>query len=81
MSTRSAKTYQQSISNDEGLVNARAFLEAYDRPEITALLARRFVVPRGLARLWWSVRTTYLSRPEMARRMGELRAALPSLVA
>ena len=61
------------------LPSARAFLQAYDRPEIVALLAPRLVVPRGLARLWWSVRTTYLSRKELARRIGELRAALPSL--
>ena len=69
------------IAPDRWLPSARGFLEAYGRPEIIALLARRFVVPRGLARLWWSVRTTYLSRAELARRIGELRAALPSLTA
>ena len=58
------------------LPGARRFLEAYERPEISALLARRFVAPRGLARVWWSVRTTYLSRAELARRIDELRAAL-----
>ena len=60
---------------------ACAFLAAYGRKEIVALFAKRFVMPSGLARIWWSVRTTYLSRPEMARRIGELRAALPSLPA
>ena len=57
---------------------ARSFLEGYGRPEISARLARRFAIPRGLERLWWSVRTTYLSRAELARRIGELRAALPA---
>jgi RNA polymerase sigma factor (sigma-70 family) len=69
------------IAADHWLRNARSFLAAYDRPEIIALLARRFVVPRGMARLWWSVRTTYLSRAELTRRIGELRAALPSIAA
>ena len=69
------------IAADRWLPCACAFLKAYGRAEIIALLARRFVLPRGLARLWWAVRTTYMSRPEMARRIGELRAALPSLAA
>ena len=58
------------------LPGARRFLEAYGRPEIIALLVRQFTVPRGLARLWWSVRTTYLSRAELTRRIGELREDL-----
>lgn len=69
------------VRADEWLPFANSFLEAYARPEIIALLACRLVVPRGLARLWWSVRTTYLSRRELARRIEELRAALPSLTA
>jgi hypothetical protein len=48
------------IPSDRWLPGARAFLEAYGRPEIVRLLDQRLVVPRGLARLWWSVRTTYL---------------------
>ena len=63
-------------TSDRWLENARAFLEGYGRPEIVALLARKFVVPHGLARLWWSVRTTYLSRAELTRRIGELRASI-----
>ena len=61
------------------LPSARHFLEGYRRPEIIARLARRFVAPRGLARLWWLVRTTYLSRAELTRRIDELRAALPAI--
>ena len=63
------------------LPSARSFLEGYERAEIIALLARRFVAPRGLARLWWSVRTTWLSRAELARRIAELRAVLPAIAA
>ena len=69
------------ITADRWLPSACAFLNAYGRPEIIALMAKRFVLPRGLARLWWSVRTTYLARPEMARRIAELHTALPSLAA
>ena len=57
---------------------ASAFLKAYDRPEIIALLAPRLVPPRGLARIWWAVRTTYLPRRELARRLADLRASLPA---
>ena len=64
------------VAGDRWVENARAFLEAYGRPEIIALLGGRFVVPHGLARLWWSVRTTYLSRAELTRRIGELRVSI-----
>jgi len=53
---------------------ARAFLEAYARPEILACLRPRLVGPRGLARLWWAVRTTYLTSGELSARIAELRA-------
>jgi hypothetical protein len=66
------------IPSDHWLPGARAFLEAYGRPEIVRLLELRLVVPRGLARLWWSVRTTYLPQKELARRITALRAMLPS---
>ncbi len=58
---------------------ASAFLQGYGRKEIIAELARRLVLPRGLSRIWWAVRTTYLARPELARRLGALQAALPRL--
>jgi hypothetical protein len=64
------------IPADRWLPGARAFLEAYGRPEIVRLLDQRLVVPRGLARLWWSVRTTYLPQKELAQRITALRAAL-----
>lgn len=52
---------------------AGAFLESYGRPEILARLATRLVRPRGLACLWWAVRTTYLTPAELAARIAELR--------
>jgi hypothetical protein len=58
------------------LLNARAFLHAYGRPEIVALMRERFVVPNGLPRLWWAVRTTYLATDELERRVRALRESL-----
>ena len=66
------------IAADRWLPCAAAFLQTYDRPEIIAQLARRLVLPSGLARIWWAVRTTYLPRAELARRLAELRASLPA---
>jgi hypothetical protein len=67
------------ITTEHWLPSARAFLGAYGRPEIVSALERKLIVPRGIARLWWSVRTTYLSPPELARRIAALRAVLPGL--
>lgn len=64
------------IAADRWQPCASAFLETYDRPEIIAQLAPRLVLPSGPARIWWAVRTTYLPRAELARRLAELRASL-----
>ncbi len=58
------------------LPGARAFLDAYGRPEIVARLRARLVAPHGLARVWWAVRTTYLAPAELARRLAALRGSL-----
>jgi hypothetical protein len=55
---------------------ATAFLDAYDRPEVVARLTPRLVLPRGIPRLWWAVRTSYLPGPELSRRLELLRDAL-----
>lgn len=55
---------------------AEAFLEGYDRPGIVERLAPRLILPRGIPRLWWAVRTTYLPGAELARRFELLRDAL-----
>ena len=64
------------VSADEWMPLATSFLQAYDRPEIAALLPARLVLPRGIPRLWWAVRTTYLPRAELSRRLAMLRDAL-----
>lgn len=55
---------------------ARVFVDAYGVPEITARLIERLVAPRGVARLWWAVRTTYLAPRELHERLAALRSAL-----
>jgi hypothetical protein len=64
------------VADEEWLPLATAFLETYDEPEVVARLAARLVLPRGIPRLWWAVRTTYLAEGELARRLELLREAL-----
>ena len=64
------------ISAEKWLPIARAFLAAYDRPEIVARLRPQLALPRGVARVWWLVRTTYMHPRELARRLDALREGL-----
>lgn len=64
------------VSAEAWLPLATAFLHAYDRPEVVARLVPRLVLPRGIPRLWWAVRTTYLPGVELSRRLELLRDAL-----
>ena len=55
---------------------ARAFLDAYDRRHIAARAINELTPPRGVASLWWSVRTSWLGAGEVSRRVETLRAGL-----
>lgn len=61
---------------DAWLPLAEAFLDGYGRPEIAALLPEKMLVPRGIPRLWWAVRTTWMPRAELERRLARLRDRL-----
>lgn len=65
-------------TEDAWLPLAVAFLDGYGCPEIAARLAERLRVPRGMGipRVWWAVRTTWMPRPELERRMAALRETL-----
>jgi hypothetical protein len=52
---------------------AEGFLVGYGRSEIIALLPELLDVPRGIPRLWWAVRTSWMRRAELDRRVAELR--------
>ncbi len=64
------------LPTEQWLPCSQAFLEAYKRPDIVARLREKLIAPRGLARVWWAVRTTYLAPAELERRLAELRASL-----
>lgn len=55
---------------------ALAFVRAYDRPTIAALLRQRLRVPTGIPRLWWAIRCGYISSERIRRRVAALGAAL-----
>jgi hypothetical protein len=58
------------------LPQAQSFLDGYACAEVLPYLRERLVPPRGLAHVWWAVRTTYLAPAELTRRLAALRAAL-----
>jgi hypothetical protein len=66
------------LPREEWLQWARGFITAYNRPTITAHLLDRLAFPRGAARLWWAVRTTYLEPRELDSRLADLKAVLKS---
>jgi tRNA A-37 threonylcarbamoyl transferase component Bud32 len=58
---------------DDWLPLAAGWLEGYaPSPEIRTRLRAKLHVPRGLPRFWWAVRTTWMPRPELERRIGAL---------
>lgn len=64
------------IPAEQWLPGAAAFLGGYGSLEVVRRLRERLVVPGGLARIWWAVRTTYLAPAELRRRIGALRESL-----
>ena len=60
-------------TRDAWLPLAEGFLVGYGRSEIIALLPELLNVPRGIPRVWWAVRTSWMRRAELDRRMAELR--------
>ena len=63
-------------TRDEWLPLATAFLEGYGRGEIIGSLAELLRVPRGIPRVWWAVRTSWMRRAELEMRVSALRAVL-----
>ena len=64
------------IDQDNWISFALEFIHAYDRPEITHLLRQYLSVPNGFPRLWWAIRTGYISSKEMRRRVLDLNRCL-----
>jgi len=57
------------VNEDAWIPFALEFIRTYDRPEITAILRRHLSVPPGISRIWWAIRTGYMSSDEMKRRV------------
>jgi tRNA A-37 threonylcarbamoyl transferase component Bud32 len=55
------------------------FLTAYGKAEAIERLRTELIVPRGLARIWWGVRTNFASSRMVNRHFGMLRRALVDL--
>ncbi len=64
------------LSRERWIVLAEVFVREYGQPAVAAQLMKRLIEPRGPAKLWWAVRTTYLAPQEISARLAALRAAL-----
>jgi hypothetical protein len=64
------------LTRDRWVALSEVFVREYGRAEITRHLLDRLIEPRGPARLWWAVRTTYLAPREISARLTALRSIL-----
>jgi hypothetical protein len=64
------------VSQRRWLPMALAFLREYGRAEVMVELSRRLVVPRGIARIWWNVRTNFVGAARIGWRLAALRRAI-----
>src|ERR1051325_6870278 len=58
---------------------AVAFLETYGVRDVLAEINQRLVIPAGLARIWWNVRTSFANTAKVKRRIQLLRNAAATL--
>lgn len=66
-------------SSRHWLSYALAFLRPYENPDVLAELRRRLIIPRGLALIWWNVRTNFAKAEKVRRRFKFLQTALARL--
>lgn len=64
------------VPSRQWLPFALCFLHAYDDVDVVRKLKSRLVVPRGLAAIWWNVRTNFAKTEKVTRRLQRLRRAL-----
>jgi hypothetical protein len=58
---------------------AAAFLETYRDRDVLTEINQRLVIPNGLARIWWNVRTSFANAAKVKRRIERLRTAVAAL--
>jgi hypothetical protein len=56
-----------------------SFLKAYNNGDVVLELRKRLVVPGGIARIWWKVRTNFAASGKVTRRLRELHNAISKL--
>jgi hypothetical protein len=64
------------VSSRQWLPFALCFVKTYGKPEVIAELKKQLVIPNGLARIWWGVRTNFIAPAKAQRRLEELRRAI-----
>lgn len=66
-------------ADDQWLPFSLAFLRAYGNAEVIAQLPNKLFFPRGLARIWWTVRTNFGKPAQVRKRFRALREAIAAL--
>jgi hypothetical protein len=56
-----------------------AFAQTYGNRDVTAETKKHLVIPTGLARIWWNVRTSFANAAKVKRRIELLRNALDAV--
>lgn len=66
----------ETVPAHQWLPFALCFLRAYRDRAVIAELRRQLVIPRGLALIWWNVRTNFVRHARVKERLKELRAEI-----
>jgi tRNA A-37 threonylcarbamoyl transferase component Bud32 len=65
--------------NPQWLVLALAFLNAYENASVIAELKHQLALPKGMAWIWWGVRTSFASPAKVKRRLEKIRGVIADL--
>jgi hypothetical protein len=69
----------EAVPARQWLPFASSFLKSYADPEVITELKKQLVVPKGLALVWWNVRTNFAKSTKVKRRLRDLRKAIENL--
>ncbi|MEA3188589.1 MAG: hypothetical protein QOD99_2419 [Chthoniobacter sp.] len=64
------------VSDENWLPMAQLFLVTYDCDAVLPFLKQQLVIPRGIPRLWWWIRTNYVSGAVLRERVARLSQTL-----
>jgi len=65
--------------NPQWLILALAFLNAYENASVIAELKQQLAVPKGIAWIWWGVRTSFANPAKVKRRLKKIRGVIADL--